>query len=77
MVAQAVGLDDQFHRRPEEVDLEPVDHLLGLREREIRFQREREKEAFELLVREHEGVPVEQGAERADTGLSVVGGCVL
>ena len=70
VVAPAVGLDHEAEVRPEEVDLEAVDHLFGLWERETCSQRDRTKEKFEFVIREPEGMTVEEGSQGGDARLA-------
>jgi hypothetical protein len=73
VVAQAVGLDHEAKLGPVEVHFEAVDYLFGPWERQSHLPDHREKEAFELLLSEHEGVFVEQEAQRSDSRLARVG----
>jgi hypothetical protein len=73
VVAQAVGLDDEFEFRPEEVDFVAVDDFFREGERESNLPRQRKKQAFELLLGEDEGVAVEESPKWLDAWLTGIG----
>jgi len=68
MPAQAVGIDDQTHLGPEEVDSMAIEMDLGLGRRQTRAERDRNKKALELSFGEDELVAVEEGAENPHPG---------
>src|SRR3982750_968090 len=72
VIAPAVGLNNEAQVRPEEVDLELVDHVFGQRGRQPRGGSERTKEPFQLVVRKAEGVLVEDVTEEAYARLARV-----
>lgn len=63
VIAPAIGLDDEAEIGPEEVDLELVDHLFGQRDRKAGGGGNRPEEPFQLVIREPEGVLVEDLAK--------------
>ena len=66
MVTQAIGLDDQTERGPEEVHPETLYSLLGLWEWESRSANQLQEPALQLRVGEAEGLSVKQPAQRLD-----------
>ncbi|HUB98352.1 MAG TPA: hypothetical protein VMS11_00855 [Solirubrobacterales bacterium] len=70
VIAPAVGLDEEAQGGPEEVDFEVVDEDFGQLEGERCRERDRAKEEFQFLVREPEGVAVEDLAKPLDPGLA-------
>jgi len=71
VIAKPVSLDDETEVGPVEVDFEVVDPLARERDRQAGFAREREEEAFELLLGEAKGAPVKDGAEAGDARLAL------
>ncbi len=74
VVAQAVALDDEPELRPVEVDPVRPEVALRARLREAGAARDRDEEALELGVGEDEGGRVEDGAQGADAGATLLVG---
>lgn len=72
VIAQPIGLDHEVEVGPVEVDLESVDDLLRQWRRQPGLRGDGTEEDLEVGVGKAKGVPVQQGAQPPNAGLTCV-----